>query len=72
MSTDAGVAEAHSRQRHIIGIQVGFTVFSGVVLAIRLWSRALVQAMPLGTDDWTILLAWVLSLVFAVDVCERE
>lgn len=71
MSTSDGAAKAHKRQHEIIGIQVGFTVFSAVVLALRLWSRILIQTMPMGADDWTIVVAWILSLVFAVDVCMR-
>lgn len=72
MSRSDGIVDAHSRQHEIVGIQVGFTVFSAVVLALRLWSRTMVQSMSLGADDWTILAAWLLSLVFAVDVCVRE
>lgn len=73
MSLDnTGIAQAHKRQHEIIGLEVGFTVFSGLILALRLWSRAFLQAMPLSADDWTISLAWLLSLVFGIDVCLRK
>lgn len=56
----------------IIIIITVFSVLSAIFLLLRLWTRVKVQHLPLRADDWVIILAWVFSLAYGIDVCIRK
>ncbi|KAH8888969.1 hypothetical protein GQ53DRAFT_723745 [Thozetella sp. PMI_491] len=60
-----------SRSADLIAIVACMTALSTIVLVLRIWTRAAVQGMPLGSDDWTILVSWLFSLAFTVNVCTQ-
>jgi hypothetical protein len=42
----------------LVGVAVGFVIFSGIILLMRLYTRLVLISSP-GADDWTIVLAMV-------------
>ncbi|KAH7310709.1 hypothetical protein B0I35DRAFT_514727 [Stachybotrys elegans] len=44
-------------------------VVATLILGLRLYTRSCIQKIRLGAEDWTILVAWLFTLAFAVDLC---
>ncbi|KAI0134987.1 hypothetical protein F4814DRAFT_443814 [Daldinia grandis] len=64
MSTTA----RESRSWQVIAIVVAVQILSTTFLALRFYIRLRIQRMGLGTDDWIIIAAWLLTLVYGTDI----
>ncbi|KAK4184312.1 hypothetical protein QBC35DRAFT_59500 [Podospora australis] len=60
-----------SRSENLIAIVTCMTVFSTLILALRLWTRSRIQGIAWGADDWTIFVSWLFSVAFTVNVCTQ-
>ena len=61
-----------SRSESLVGIVSCMMVLATVVLLLRVWTRARVQGTSSGADEWAILVSWLSSVAFTINVCVRE
>jgi hypothetical protein len=75
-STSSAVAPSYtvgeSRSESLIAIVTCMMALSTLILALRVWTRARVQGIPSAADEWTILVSWMFSIAFTINVCIRK
>ncbi|RYP15629.1 hypothetical protein DL765_005580 [Monosporascus sp. GIB2] len=64
-----GYVVGESRSESLIAIVTCMVTLSTIVLVLRVWTRARVQGIPSGADEWTILVSWLFSVAFTINVC---
>ncbi|KAK4224303.1 hypothetical protein QBC38DRAFT_423809 [Podospora fimiseda] len=67
----SGYFPGQSRSENLIAIVTSMVVFSTIVIVLRLWTRLSIQGVSLAADDWTILVSWLFSVAFTVNVCTQ-
>ncbi|KAK5634802.1 hypothetical protein RRF57_010515 [Xylaria bambusicola] len=60
-----------SRVSQIIIIITFFTTLPAASLFFRLWTRVGIQNLRLTADDWIIIVAWVFTLAYGINVCTQ-
>ena len=53
---------------HVIGISSAMLILVTVVVGARFWIRWRFVKGRLGADEWCILVAWVLTVAFDLDI----
>ena len=61
-----------SRVSSIRGICYTFLAFVTLICAVRFWIRWKLVKGQFGADDWFILAAWFLAVLFDVNACARK
>ncbi|KAF7884061.1 uncharacterized protein EAF01_011484 [Botrytis porri] len=56
-----------SKVDQILGVCSAMLVITTVVVAARIWTRLKLAKGGLGSDDWCIIVAWVLAIAFDLD-----
>ncbi|KAF7880002.1 uncharacterized protein EAF02_007639 [Botrytis sinoallii] len=56
-----------SKVDQILGVCSAMFVITTVVVAARIWTRLKLAKGGLGSDDWCIIVAWVLAIAFDLD-----
>lgn len=64
-----GYVAGESRSESLIAIVASMMCLSTAVLLLRVWARARVQGIPSTADEWTILISWLFSIAFTINVC---
>ncbi|KAK5637570.1 hypothetical protein RRF57_013285 [Xylaria bambusicola] len=60
-----------SRVSQIIIIITFFTTLPAASLFLRLWTRIGIQNLRLTADDWIIIVTWVFTLAYGINVCTQ-
>ncbi|RYO89653.1 hypothetical protein DL766_008059 [Monosporascus sp. MC13-8B] len=66
-----GYVVGESRSESLIAIVTCMVTLSTIVLLLRVWTRARVQGTASGADEWTILVSWLFSVAFTINVCTQ-
>ncbi|KAF7957017.1 hypothetical protein EAE96_004338 [Botrytis aclada] len=56
-----------SKVDQILGVCSAMLVITTIVVAARIWTRLKLAKGGLGSDDWCIIVAWVLAIAFDLD-----
>ncbi|KAK4442526.1 hypothetical protein QBC34DRAFT_454555 [Podospora aff. communis PSN243] len=64
-----GYVAGESRSESLIAIVTCMMCLSTLVLLLRVFARARVQGIASTADEWTILISWLFSIAFTVNVC---
>ncbi|TGO29828.1 hypothetical protein BPAE_0010g00110 [Botrytis paeoniae] len=56
-----------SKVDQILGVCSSMLVITTIVVAARIWTRVKLAKGGLGSDDWCIIVAWVLAIAFDLD-----
>jgi len=64
-----GYVVGESRSESLVAIVTCMMCLSTIFLVLRVWTRARVQGIPSAADEWTIVISWLFSIAFTVNVC---